>query len=61
MLRNAHLPAWPVRILLLLETRLLQATDRLFDPIPVEPDRYSRRMFLSLGLVLVLTLSIFGD
>ena len=59
MLRAARLPTWPVLIPAFLVTKLVQTADRFFDPIPVEADRYHRRFFLGLGLVLVFTLSTY--
>ena len=55
----ARLPAWPVLIPSYIVTKLVRAADRFFDPIPVEADRYHRRFFLGLGLVLVSTLSTY--
>ena len=59
MLRAARLSPWPVLIPSFLVTKLVQAADRFFDPIPVEADRYHRHFFLGLGLVLIFTLSTY--
>lgn len=46
----------PSRFIAFLTAKFLQASDRLFRPLPLQPDRYDRKFAFAVGSVLVFTL-----
>ena len=52
----SRLTRWPSRFGAVLTAKLLQASDRLFQPLPLQADRYDRKFLFAVGSVLAFTL-----